>query len=52
MIEGQCARDGFTLTSYQPFQFTGTCKVTLSFDPAHIPGWKRQFVETNLDYVS
>lgn len=52
MIEGQCAEEGSEITSYQPFQFTGDCQVSLSFEPNDIPGWKRQFIDFHTSYVN
>ena len=51
MIEGQCAKRGFTITSYKPISFTGDGQVSFSLEPNSLDGWKQKFDDLHSEYV-
>lgn len=51
MIEGQCAKRGFKITSYKPVTFTGDGQVSLSLEPDSFDGWKQKFDDLHSEYV-
>ena len=51
MIEGQCTKEGFTITSYKAVTFTGDGRVSLSFEPDTFNGWKRHYDHLESEYV-
>ncbi|XP_019854550.1 PREDICTED: uncharacterized protein LOC109583576 isoform X1 [Amphimedon queenslandica] len=52
MIEGQCAKQGFTITSYKTITFTGDGQVSLSLEPDSFDGWKQKFDDLHSEYIS
>ncbi|XP_019854570.1 PREDICTED: uncharacterized protein LOC109583595 isoform X2 [Amphimedon queenslandica] len=52
MIEGQCAKEGFMITSYKAVTFTGDGRVSLLFEPDTFIGWKRHYDHLESEYIS